>query len=166
MHQSENWLSSPVPTAEVGTQNSANEPVDGRGKSPGSRRTQFQPGHGRMGGRRKAKPDLVKLLEQVCNGIRGEEPPQDIETLRAKLEELNQRLNPKPDQVPARSPGAGNPEESKPRPTEASRYLVMQCCGCQGPVSIDRSLLEPGAVFYHACGARIRVGSDRSINWF
>ncbi|SRR5260370_5161242 len=87
-------------TSEIGLENPGKSIADGRGKSPGSRRTQFHPGHARMGGRQKAKPDMVKLLEQVCNGVRGEEPPQDIETLRAKLDELNQRLNPKPDPGP------------------------------------------------------------------
>ncbi|HEV2946707.1 MAG TPA: hypothetical protein VGX70_04990 [Gemmataceae bacterium] len=44
--------------------------------------------------------------------------------------------------------------------------LVMVCRGCLGAWYLDRSLLEPGAVLYHGCGGRARVGADRGLIWF
>src|SRR5262249_12576228 len=67
-------------------------PVDGRGKSPGSRKTQFKAGHGRLGGRRKTEPDLAKLLDQVCSGVRASGSLK-LDALKLKLEELSQALN-------------------------------------------------------------------------
>lgn len=137
-----------------------NQPADGRGRSAGSRRTQFQPGHIRMGGRQKAKPDLVKLLEQVCDGVRGSDSPQNLSALRTKLEELNQRLG-----VKAGSSGAQGPEPESNLPRSKGPSFMI-CRGCLGQVIIEQSKLEPGAFLHHGCGARIRVGSDGGLYWF
>ena len=154
---------------EVGMKNLA-LPVDGRGKSPGSRKTQFKRGHARLGGRRKAEPDLVKLLDQVCDGIRGGDPPQNLSELRTKLEELNQRLGLKAGIAsPAGqvAPRTEPVQESKPPQSDPRQEpLVTICRGCLGEFRIDRSLLQPGATLHHGCGARIRIGLDRGIYWF
>jgi hypothetical protein len=150
---------------EMGMKNLAIQPVDGRGKSPGSRKTQFKRGHARLGGRRKVEPDLVRLLDQVCDGIRAGDPPKNLSALRTKLEELNQRLG-----LKAASAGAQRPEpvqESKsPWSEPPKRPSFMICRGCLGQVILEQSKLEPGAVLHHGCGARIRVGLDGGINWF
>ncbi len=44
--------------------------------------------------------------------------------------------------------------------------LVMVCRGCLGAWYLDRSLMEPGAVLYHGCGGRARVGADGGLIWF
>ena len=140
-------------------------PADGRGKSPGSRKTQFKPGHARLGGRRKTEPDLAKLLDQVCSGVRGSASTPKIDVLKLKLEELSQALNQK---------AGTKPKESKHEPAQESKTpsavdqepLHKICPGCRSWVSFDRSQLVPGETFHHECGARVRIGSDRGIYWF
>src|SRR5205814_2912305 len=96
--------------------------ADGRGKSPGSRKTQFQPGHPRLGGRQKAdqKPDPIQLLEQVCRSVRGSDPPRDLGALKLKLEELKQTLDQKPGMAACRQ-DTEKPKESKPAPVQESK---------------------------------------------
>ena len=157
-----------MPAGEVKEVGMKNLPVDGRGKSAGSRKTQFKRGHARLGGRRKAEPDLVKLLDQVRDGIRGGDPPQNLSELRTKLEELNQRLGLKAgiagrQGAPRTEPvQESNPPQSDPR----QEPLVTICRGCLGELRIDRSLLQPGSTLHHGCGARVRIGLDRGIYWF
>src|SRR6516225_6596594 len=141
-------------------------PVDGRGKSPGSRKTQFKPGHARLGGRQKTKPDLAKLLDQVCSGVRASGPTAKLDALKLKLEELSQALNQKAGTI-------AKPKESKPEAVQESKSpapyqgpLYKICPGCRSWVSFDRSQLVPGALFHHECGARVRIGLDRGIYWF
>jgi hypothetical protein len=139
-------------------------PADGRGKSPGSRKTQFKPGHARLGGRRKTEPDLAKLLDQVCSGVRGSASTPKIDVLKLKLEELSQALNQK---------AGTKPKESKHEPVQESKGpashqepLWKICPGCRARVSFDRSQIIPGETFHHFCGARVRIGLDRGICWF
>ena len=139
--------------------------ADGRGKSPGSRKTQFKPGHARLGGRRKTGPDLTKLLDQVCSGVRASGSLK-LDALKLKLEELSQALN---------QQAGTKPNESKPEPVQESNTpttvghqesLWKICPGCRTWVSFDRSQIMPGETFHHECGARVRIGSDRGIYWF
>jgi hypothetical protein len=165
--------SSPIrPKSEIVMQNLEVQPADGRGKSPGSRKTQFKPGHARMGGRRKAKPDPLHLLDQVCSGLRGSKSLLKLDALKSKVEELNHILSQNPGMAVASRQVASKPirpepvQESKPQPAVRKEPLIVTCRGCLGRVSIDRSLLKPGAFIHHACGARTCVALDGSISWF
>jgi len=140
------------------------------GESPGSRKTQFQPGHPRLGGRRKAdpKPDPIQLLEQVCRGVRGSDQPPDLDALKLKLEELKQTLDQKPGPAAASRQDADRPKENEPTnglPEKRKWPEHVRCPGCRSWITIDPSVLEPGTVHTHFCGARMRIGRDGQRSW-
>ena len=71
---------------------------------------------------------------------------------------------------PITDPRESNPEpvqESKTPSTAGNQESLSQICpGCRSWVSFDRSQLEPGVLFHHTCGARVRIGLDRGMYWF
>lgn len=125
--------SSPIwPKSELVTQNLEVQSADGRGKSPGSRKTQFKPGHARMGGLRKVQPDPLQLLDQVCSSLRGSHSPLKLDTLKGKLEELNRILNQNPGMAgasrqDARKPSSLSLASEADRSCDPSQKFALKC---------------------------------------
>jgi len=136
------------------------EPLaDGRGKSPGSRKTQFQAGHDpRRSVRRKAerKPDTVLLLKRMRRDARKGDL-RAFESRLAELELLYARQTAGNGEAGNRHQECGSNERLSDQVQALPEIKLVCWFGCRKVVSVPASVFDDFRKLKHNCGAWISL---------